>query len=458
MERCKSSACTGGKSTRAARGEPPRRSAHRARGAAPALRSRHAGLSERRRRSSRPTAPPGSSARCGRSTSRSTSRSWATTCSPPGPTALASATRSRRACARTPARARRRTTSCSCSTSRTPRKPLCATLAPGQRPAAGTDDGRVRAAGRQRDPACVRERELPPPPGGGRRAVRTRAPGDARAGAHLRALARAWTSRSRRPGVVSIPLVHGRPGDAAGVRAAAREDPARSSNAAGHEVEQRMTSVIPQLREIDARVRERVRALDREVVLFAVGHLIDDVKREHADSEAVDRLARARSRGRGRQLRGLPRGSRADSADAADEGDARPRRGRVPRALRSQPVRRQRRARARPVVVERNPTFTRLFGRIEFETTLGAAVTDHRHIRAGAIHARQRRLPGPARRRGPAPAVRVGEAQGDPALRSRAGREPGRAVHPVSDRHAHARLGARRRQGRPRRARASCTS
>ncbi len=39
-----------------------------------------------------------------------------------------------------------------------------------------------------------------------------------------------------------------------------------------------------------------------------------------------------------------------------------------------------------PVVVERNPTYPRLFGRIEFETTLGAAVTDHRHIKAGAVH------------------------------------------------------------------------
>ena len=42
-------------------------------------------------------------------------------------------------------------------------------------------------------------------------------------------------------------------------------------------------------------MRDRVRALDREVVLFAVGHLIDDVKREHAESEAVTAwLERAR--------------------------------------------------------------------------------------------------------------------------------------------------------------------
>ena len=39
------------------------------------------------------------------------------------------------------------------------------------------------------------------------------------------------------------------------------------------------------MREIEWRVRDRVRALEREVVLFAVGHLIDDVKREHGGVE-----------------------------------------------------------------------------------------------------------------------------------------------------------------------------
>jgi len=40
-----------------------------------------------------------------------------------------------------------------------------------------------------------------------------------------------------------------------------------------------------------------------------------------------------------------------------------------------------------PVLVPTDPTFSDLFGRVEYETALGAVVTDHRHLRAGAVHA-----------------------------------------------------------------------
>ncbi|MGA2320523.1 MAG: ATP-binding protein [Solirubrobacteraceae bacterium] len=185
-------------------------------------------------------------------------------------------------------------------------------------------------------------------------------------------------------GVLTIPLIHGRPVTPQEFEQLS-EQTRRELSAAGHEVEQRMAGVIPQLREIDSRVHDRVHALDREVVLFAVGHLIDDVKREHAEVESVvDWLERVREDvidNYGGFLAGaeqsqlmpslgsmLGRGADAFRARyevnvfvAGEEGCA-------------------------PVVVERNPTFTRLFGRIEFETTLGAALTDHRHIKAGAIH------------------------------------------------------------------------
>ena len=39
-----------------------------------------------------------------------------------------------------------------------------------------------------------------------------------------------------------------------------------------------------------------------------------------------------------------------------------------------------------PVVIETNPTYYNLFGRIEYRATLGAVTTDHRYIRPGAIH------------------------------------------------------------------------
>lgn len=185
-------------------------------------------------------------------------------------------------------------------------------------------------------------------------------------------------------GVVSIPLVHGRPVTPKQFDQLP-EDARRQLDDAGREVQQQMNSVVPQLRRLDAQVQERVRALDREVVLFAVGHLIDDLKREHTDSPAlIAWLEHARE----------------DVVDNYGGFLGEPDQAQPLSAMRAVLGRGVDAFRARyevnlfvaaeqdcaPVVVERNPTFTRLFGRIEFETTLGAAVTDHRHIRAGAIH------------------------------------------------------------------------
>ncbi len=124
-------------------------------------------------------------------------------------------------------------------------------------------------------------------------------------------------------GLVTIPLSHGRPATPQEFERLP-EDERRGLEAAGHEVEQRMAEVIPQLRDLDARARERVRGLDREVVLFAVGHLIDDVKREHGDVSAVATWLRTRARGRDRQLRRLRRRRSPGAAAARAWRDARP--------------------------------------------------------------------------------------------------------------------------------------
>ncbi|MGO9319531.1 MAG: Lon protease family protein [Solirubrobacteraceae bacterium] len=186
-------------------------------------------------------------------------------------------------------------------------------------------------------------------------------------------------------GAVTIPLVHGRPVTPQEFERLP-EQTRRDLDAASHEVQQRMAAVIPQLREIESRVRDRVRALEREVVLFAVGHLIDDVKREHAGVEAVaswlERVREDVIDNYGGFLAGAEQGQPVAPLGVmlARGADAFRARYEVNVFVASA-------AHGAPVVVERNPTFPRLFGRIEFETALGAAVTNHRHIKAGAIHA-----------------------------------------------------------------------
>lgn len=185
-------------------------------------------------------------------------------------------------------------------------------------------------------------------------------------------------------GVASIPLVHGRPVTPSEFQQLP-EQTRKQLSAAGHEVELRMNTVVPALREIESRARERMRALDREVVLFAVGHLIEEIKREHAGSEMLcSWLERARE--------DVVDNYGGFLADAEQAQMAAPMRAVLGRGMEAFHARYEVNAfvageqDGAPVVVERNPTFARLFGRIEFETTLGLASTDHRHIRAGSIH------------------------------------------------------------------------
>lgn len=186
-------------------------------------------------------------------------------------------------------------------------------------------------------------------------------------------------------GAVTIPLVHGQPVTPHEFQELP-EETRRQLNTAGHEVQERMNSIVSQLRAIDAQVRERVSALDREVVLFAVGHLIDELKQDYADSQPVSAwLDLARE--------DVVANSDGFLADAEQTQAAMSMRAMLGRGIDVFRARYEvnlfvaREQADAPVLVERNPTFARLFGRIEFETTLGAAVTDHRHIKSGAIHA-----------------------------------------------------------------------
>ena len=163
------------------------------------------------------------------------------------------------------------------------------------------------------------------------------------------------------------------------------EQARRQIEAASRQVEERMAGVLPALRDIDTRARERLAALDRDVVLFAVGHLIDDVKHEHADvPEIVSWLDRVRE-----DVIDNYRGFLPESEQSRPQPQFGPPARRGADAFRARYVVNvfaSSEAQSAPVIVERNPTFARLFGRIEFEPTFGAAATDHRHIVAGAIH------------------------------------------------------------------------
>jgi len=187
-------------------------------------------------------------------------------------------------------------------------------------------------------------------------------------------------------GLVTIPLIEGKPvtPQAFGKLPAAQQQQFRD---AGHEVEKRTTSVMTRLREIERDAQERLRKVDREVALFAVGHLVDDVKLRYGEHRAVARWLD--------QVREDVIENLEQFREQAGDGQAQlpaPLLASVQRAREEFLGRYEvnvlvaRSEAGAPVVVEQNPTYYNLFGRVDYQTVLGGAVTSHRLIRPGAVH------------------------------------------------------------------------
>lgn len=183
-------------------------------------------------------------------------------------------------------------------------------------------------------------------------------------------------------GVVTIPLVDGKPVTHQQF-SLLPDDLQAAFVAARDRVLAEVGQVISRVHEIDSRAQQQLDALNRDVVLFAVGHLIDRLKDDFRSASAIQ--------GWLERVREDVIDNYAHFAGQAEEGMPAPL-----VALAGRDPLQERYAvnvfvchedeQGAPVVVERNPTFPGLFGRISYEIRLGATVTDHRHIEPGAIH------------------------------------------------------------------------
>lgn len=186
-------------------------------------------------------------------------------------------------------------------------------------------------------------------------------------------------------GMLTIPVIEGKP--VAPAEFSRLPEPVRERyRERSEEVEKRMPAVTKRMREIERAAGEAMRKLDREVALFALGHLVDELTERYAElTEVAEWLGRAREDmieniGQFLTTQGeaaLPGPVAASMERAREEFFTRY----EPNLFTSSEE-----DEGAPVVVESNPTYYNLFGRIEYETSFGAITTGHRHVRAGAIH------------------------------------------------------------------------
>ncbi|MGA2309078.1 MAG: AAA family ATPase [Candidatus Bathyarchaeia archaeon] len=144
------------------------------------------------------------------------------------------------------------------------------------------------------------------------------------------------------------------------------------------------TSAMRQLRELEGKTDEALKKLNRDVALFAIGHMVADLKEEYKDFPDVITYIDAVQTD---ILSNLPHFIK----EPAEESPPLP----FPtRWMRETPFKKYEvnvivdnsDVSGAPVVTEFNPTYPHLFGRIEKEAQFGALVTDFTMIRGGTLH------------------------------------------------------------------------
>ncbi len=179
-------------------------------------------------------------------------------------------------------------------------------------------------------------------------------------------------------GILTVPLIDGKPigPDAFALLTEQRK---LQIAAASAQLRDKVDAAVHALRQLDREAHEALHAVDREVAVFAVGHVIDALRAKYAAQPAIVRHLDAI---REDIVGNLDQFRTPDEADAQQLfAGPRPWTRYVANVLVSREP-----PDGAPVVSEPNPTYANLIGRIEHRATLGMMQTDFRYIRAGALH------------------------------------------------------------------------
>ncbi|MDI7275026.1 MAG: ATP-binding protein [Anaerolineae bacterium] len=157
--------------------------------------------------------------------------------------------------------------------------------------------------------------------------------------------------------------------------------------AEGRQLQAALNATLRMSRRLDRTARERLQRLDREVAAFAIGPIFDEMREAYADHPAVLEYLSAAQRD---VIDNLEAFRQARAAETGEVPAA------LARLIAAQAPSLDRysvnvlvdnsQARGAPLIMEANPTFPNLIGRIEYRAQFGALVTDFTLIKSGALH------------------------------------------------------------------------
>jgi lon-related putative ATP-dependent protease len=143
------------------------------------------------------------------------------------------------------------------------------------------------------------------------------------------------------------------------------------------------TSAMRQLKELERKADEALKKLNRDVALFAIGHMVADLKEEYKDFPDVITY-----------IDDVQSDILNNLSHFIKESEESPQIPFPARWMRETPFKKHEvnvivdnsNVSGAPVVTEFNPTYQNLFGKVEKEVQFGALVTDFTMIRGGSLH------------------------------------------------------------------------
>jgi lon-related putative ATP-dependent protease len=154
------------------------------------------------------------------------------------------------------------------------------------------------------------------------------------------------------------------------------------------DLQNELEDAMREVRALEKKMKQNMRALDQEVADFVVGDCIDDVAEKYADfDEVIEYLAEVR-KDAVENISDFRQGAGTDQEDETEaESPRTPRKTVDPfRRYVVNVVVNHSRSEGAPIVYATNPTYRSLVGRIEQEVHFGMLTTNFTHIQAGCLH------------------------------------------------------------------------
>lgn len=184
-------------------------------------------------------------------------------------------------------------------------------------------------------------------------------------------------------GWLMIPVIKGKPVNDAEFMAL-DEKTREAIEKKREQLTEQFTSAMRQLREMEGKADEAIRKLNRDVALFAIGHQVIEMKEENKDfPEIITYIDEVQED----ILSNLPHFIKEEPEESQQTPFP-------TRWMREAPFKKYEvnlivdnsEAKGAPVVMELNPTYQNIIGKVEKEAQFGMLITDFTMIRAGSLH------------------------------------------------------------------------